>query len=50
MRLAALFLLVTFFDPALAQAPGDCQHGTAAADLDASDVRATLFNNGNLVS
>lgn len=33
---------------ALAQTPGDCDPGVASADLDISDVQATLLNNGNL--
>ncbi len=34
--------------PALAQTPGDCDLGTAAANLNDSDVRARLFNTGSL--
>ncbi|MEM1043886.1 MAG: T9SS type A sorting domain-containing protein [Bacteroidota bacterium] len=32
----------------MAQATGDCLPGTAEADLDVNDVRARLFNGGNL--
>ncbi len=48
MRLLAATLFLLAAAPTLAQTPGDCDPGTAAADLDISDVQATLFNNGNL--
>ena len=48
MRLVATLLLLLLAAPALAQTPGNCEHGAAHADLDVSDVRATLLNNGNL--
>ena len=49
MRLATALLLSALLLPAArAQTPGDCTYGTAQADLDVSDVRATLFNTGSL--
>ncbi len=45
-RFATFLLLLA--SPALAQTPGNCAPGTASADLDISDVRATLLTNGNL--
>ena len=46
---SSLALLAILVAPAArAQTPGDCAPGRAQADLDVSDVRATLFNNGNL--
>ncbi len=44
--LAAALLLCTV--PAAAQTVGDCAPGTAEADLDVNDVRARVFNGGNL--
>jgi hypothetical protein len=48
MRPFATLLLFLFALPLAAQTPGNCEHGTATADLDVSDVRATLLTNGNL--
>ncbi|MEP0548440.1 MAG: T9SS type A sorting domain-containing protein [Rhodothermales bacterium] len=50
MRLSAtaIALLLLAAASPLAQTPGNCDPGTASADLDISDVRATLLNNGNL--
>ena len=48
MRLATALLLLLIVPPALAQAPGNCQLGTAEADLDVSDIQARLFTTGNL--
>jgi hypothetical protein len=49
MRLIGTALLsLAFALPALAQTAGSCALGTAAADLDISDVRARLYNKGNL--
>ena len=47
MRLATLVLLLCAA-PAFAQTPGSCITGTAEADLNLDDVRARLFNTGNL--
>jgi len=47
MRLATLLLLL-FAVPALAQTPGNCQLGTAEADLDIADTRARVFTTGSL--
>ncbi|MEM1042501.1 MAG: T9SS type A sorting domain-containing protein [Bacteroidota bacterium] len=47
-RFATLALLLILSAPVLAQTPGNCAPGTASADLDISDVRATLMTNGNL--
>ncbi len=49
MRLATVFALsLLIAAPALAQTPGNCITGTASATLDANDVRAELYNTGNL--
>ncbi len=49
MRLATpLFALLLFALPARAQTPGTCTLGQAQAQLDVSDVAATLFNTGSL--
>jgi hypothetical protein len=51
MRLATLVLLLWGFlsvPAALAQMPGDCQLGTAEADLNLADVEARLFTTGSL--
>ena len=52
MRLFATLLLfalaLPFAAPAAAQSPGDCTLGEARTDLAFGDVRARLFNKGNL--
>jgi hypothetical protein len=48
MRLATASVLLLLAAPVLAQTPGDCALGTAFTTLDAGDVRARLFNQGNL--
>jgi hypothetical protein len=44
----ALALLLVASPVASAQTVGDCERGTAEADLDVNDVRARVFNGGNL--
>jgi len=46
--LAIILLLTLVAAPVEAQVVGDCEHGTAEADLDINAVQARVFNNGNL--
>ncbi|MEO0557762.1 MAG: T9SS type A sorting domain-containing protein [Bacteroidota bacterium] len=48
MRLLVLLASAMLAAPALAQTPGSCTPGTAERFLDASNVQASLFTNGNL--
>jgi hypothetical protein len=47
MRLATLLVLL-LAAPAFAQTPGDCQLGTAEANLEIADARARVFTTGSL--
>ena len=48
MRLVATLLLLLLAAPALAQTPGNCEHGTAYAHFDVSDVWTRLFTTGSI--
>jgi len=48
MRLATALALLLLAAPALAQTPGTCAPASAEADLDIADIRARVFNGGNL--
>ena len=50
MRYAYLLALLFAASSASAQSPGTCEPGEAWAELDVNEVRARLFNNGNLFS
>ncbi len=49
MRLFVTVLLALLFIPSALAQPASCELGDASADLAFSDVRARLFNKGNLV-
>src|SRR5690554_4358686 len=48
LRLISALILLALAPVAAAQQVGDCTPGTAEADLDINDVRARVFNGGNL--
>jgi len=48
MRSLLLFAIALVASPGFAQTPGSCALGTAQEFLDASNVQASLLNNGNL--